>query len=131
MVAERLRLTRRLGRLKQLYLEGDLDLAAYRERKAAVAADLAALPAGEGNPDEAVGRRLIGFLANLASAWKVATPAERNRLARQLFVEAIVENRTAVAVVPRPELRPFFETLTCQGPDEMTRWRKRRGSVRR
>jgi hypothetical protein len=40
----------------------------------------------------------------------------------------IVENRTAVAVVPRPEMRPFFETLSCQVPDEMTRWRKRRGS---
>jgi site-specific DNA recombinase len=128
VVAERMRCTRKLGRLKQLYLEGDLDEQQYREQKVMTAAALAALPEAQGNPDEAVGRRLVGFLADLASAWQVATPLERNRMARQLFVEVIVENRTAVAVVPRPDVRPFFESLSCQVPDEMTRWRKRRDS---
>ena len=33
------------------------------------------------------------------------------------------------AVVPQPETRPFFETLSRQVPDEMTRRRKQRGSV--
>ena len=89
---------------------------------------LAALPDGESNPDEAVGRRLVYYLADLAGAWQAATPAERNKIARQLFVEVVVENRTAVAVVPLPEMRPFVETLSCQAPDEMTRWRKRRDS---
>ena len=131
VVAERLRLGRKLERLKALYLEGDLDLAAYREQKAAASAELAALPEGEGNPDEAVGRRLAAYLGDVASSWRAATPAERNRIARQLFVEVIVENRTAVAVVPRPDVRPFVETLSCQVPDEMTRWRKRRASLAR
>ncbi len=121
--------SRRALHLKALYLEGDLDLAAYRAQRAGGAAELAALPLGEGNPDERVGRRLAGFLADLASTWKAATPAERNKIARQLFVEVIVENRTAVAVVPRPDVRPFVETLACQVPDEVTRWRKRRGSL--
>ena len=89
---------------------------------------LAALPEDQGNPDEGVGRHLVEFLEDLSSAWQVATLAERNKIARQLFVEVIVENRTAVAVVPRPDVRPFFETLSCQVPEEMTRWRKRRGS---
>ncbi len=128
VVAERLRLSRKLERLKRLYVEGDLDEQEYRDQKAAVARALAALPEDRGNPDEAVGRQLVGFLEDLAGAWQVATPAERNTIARQLFVEVIVENRTAVAVVPRPDVRPFFETLSCQVPDEMTRWRKRRGS---
>jgi hypothetical protein len=52
-------------------------------------------------------------------------------MARQLFVEVIVENRTAVVPLPRPDVRPFFETLSCQVPDEMMRWRKRRGSLTR
>jgi site-specific DNA recombinase len=128
VVAERLRLSRKLDRLKRLYVEGDIDDAEYRDQKGMVAAALAVLPENRGNPDEAVGRRLVGFLADLASAWKLATPDERNKIARQLFVEVIVENRTAVAVVPRPDVRPFFETLSCQVPDEMTRWRKRRDS---
>jgi hypothetical protein len=128
LVAERRRLERKLERVKRLYLEGDLDDASYRAEKTAVQTDLAALPIDAGNPDEAIGRRLVAFLENIASAWQVATPAERNRLARQLFVETIVENRTAVAVVPRPDVRPFFELLACQASDEVTRWRKRRGS---
>ena len=61
----------------------------------------------------------------------VAAAAERDKIARQLFGTVVVTNRTAVAVVPRPDVRPFVETLECQVPDEMTRWRKRRGSVSR
>lgn len=47
---------------------------------------------------------------------------------RQPFGSVVITNRTAVAVVPRPELRPFFELLECQVADEMSRWRKRRDS---
>lgn len=111
-----------------MHLDGDLDRDAYQGQRAALNAELAALPA-EGEPDAETGKRLAAFLADIAGAWQVATPAERNKLARHLFVEAIVENRTAVAVLPRPDVRPFFETLACQAPDETTRWRKRRGSV--
>ncbi len=128
IVAERLRLTRKLERLKRLYIEGDLEEGDFREQKAATITALAALPHEQGNPDETTGRRLVGYLADLSSAWGVATPTERNKIARQLFVEVIVENRTAVAPVPRPEMRPFFKTLSCQVPDEVTRWRKRRDS---
>ena len=35
------------------------------------------------------------------------------------------------AVVPRPDMRPFFEILSHPVPDEMTRWRKLRGSLTR
>ncbi len=130
VAAERLRIQRKLDRLKDLYLEGDLDQTTWRAQKTALQEELATLPP-EGDPDSEAGKRLAAFLGNVASAWRVATPEERNRLARQLFVEAIVENRTAVAVMPRPDVRPFFETLACQVPDEVTRWRKRRGSLAR
>ena len=56
----------------------------------------------------------MAFLADVASAWTVATPEERNKLARQLFVSVVIRNRTAVAVVPRPDLRPFFVTITVK-----------------
>ena len=88
---------------------------------------------------ESVGRRLVGFLADLRSAWAVATATERNRLARQLFAEAIVENRTVVAVKPRPELLPFFEAVKwCVGGSDGGRFsvfyprvRRRAGSCSR
>jgi hypothetical protein len=71
----------------------------------------------ESATSEDVARRLTGFLADLPSAWAVATPEERNRLARQLFAEAVIENRTVVAVKPRPELLPFFVDLFIGGSD--------------
>src|SRR5215207_9601843 len=108
--AERIRLNRRLARLKEFYLDGEMDRAEYQaERKTATEA-LAALPA-ESDPESDAGERLAAFLADVASAWQVATPTERNKLARQLFASVVVSNRTAVAVVPRPDLRPFFFAL--------------------
>ena len=108
--AERIRLRRRLTRLKDLYLDGEMNRAEYQAERKAVADAIAALPA-ESDPDSDAGERLAAFLADVASAWNVATPMERNKLARQLFASVVVSNRTAVAVVPRPDLRPFFFAL--------------------
>ncbi len=58
---------------------------------------------------------LAEFLANVPAAWEAATPDERNRLARQLFGQVVIANGTAVAIVPRPDLRPFFESLGSNG----------------
>ncbi len=59
--------------------------------------------------------RLALFLSNVASAWDAATPEQRNKLARTLFDEVIVEDTKVVAVRPRPELEPFFKlNLECQ-----------------
>jgi hypothetical protein len=108
--AERIRLNRRLARLKELYLDGEMDRAEYQAERKAVVAALAALPA-QGNPESDAGERLAAFLADVASAWHVANPTERDKLARQLFSRVVISNRTAVAVVPRPDLRPFFFAL--------------------
>ena len=89
----------------------------HAARKAKIAEDLAALPV-DGNPESDAGTVLAGFLADIGSAWVMATPDERNRLARQLFGKVVIANRTAVAVVPRPDLRPFFELI---GPEEKSR----------
>jgi DNA invertase Pin-like site-specific DNA recombinase len=127
---ERARLAQKLERLRTLYLEGDLDDAEYRRQRAEVNEALAAIPPDELPTSEAVGKRLAALLADLGMAWTVATPEERNRIARQLFADVIVENRTAVAVKPRPELAPFFESLAVNPDPEITPKRKRRGSHR-
>jgi site-specific DNA recombinase len=122
------RLDREFKRLRELYLSGDIEAEEYRARKDSIAAQRAALATEQG---PGVGDRLAGYLADIASAWAVATPEERNKIARELFSEVIVENKTAVAVVPRPAIRPFFESIACHTPDEMSRWRKRRASISR
>ena len=117
------------GADQTLYLEGDLDEAEYRRQRAEVAEALASIPPDELPTSEAVGKRLAALLADLSMAWTVATPEERNKIARQLFADVVVENRTAVAVKPRPELAPFFESLAVNPDPEITPKRKRRASV--
>jgi site-specific DNA recombinase len=126
--AARERLDREFKRLRELYLSGDIEAEEYRARKDSIAAQRAALSSDQ---RPGTGERLASYMADIAAAWEVATPSERNKIARELFDEVIVENKTAVAVVPRPAMRPFFESIACHTPDEMSRWRKRRGSVER
>jgi hypothetical protein len=80
---ERGHIQRKLERLREVYLDGDLDAAAYRQRNAALTAELAALPA-EDAPGPDVGERLAYYLADIAVAWQVSTPEVRNKLARQV-----------------------------------------------
>jgi site-specific DNA recombinase len=114
--ATRSRLERKVARLQEVYLDGDLDRATYQRQKADLHEQLAALPMDR-EPDDATAERLAGFLADVASAWTVATPEERNRLARQLLSGAVVENKTVVAVVPRPEMAPFFQVVALEDTD--------------
>ena len=108
---DRERIQRKLDRLRETYLEGDLDQGEYRKRKAALTEELAVLPT-ENAPTAEVGEYLARFLADISTAWEVATPEEKNRLARQLFNRVLIENRTAVEVTPRPDLLPFFATVS-------------------
>ena len=121
--AERDGVRRKLERLRDAYLDGDLEKGEYQQRKAVLAAQLAALPSGA-EPIRAVADRLAAYLADIAAAWGDATPEERNRLARQLFAEAVVDNRTVVAVRPRPDLLPFFRAVKwCVGGSDGIRTR--------
>ena len=61
---------------------------------------------------------LAHFLGSVASAWDAATPEQRNKVARTLFDEVIVEDTKVVAVRPRDELEPFFKlNLECRTSD--------------
>jgi len=122
--ATRKRLDQRLTRLRELYLDGDVTKDEYQRQRADLHAQLARLPTDE-TPTTSIGKRLADFLASVADAWHVATPEVRNQIARNLFDAVQIENKTAVAVRPRPELRPFFEYITCQ---ETVQERKRRDS---
>ena len=126
--AERARLERKAEQVKLLYIEGELEDAEYRRQRAQVAESLAAIPVDDLPSTEAVGRRLAQMLADLSEAWTLATSVERNGIAREVFTDVVIENRTAVAVKPRPELAPFFASLECQPEASVTSERKRRDS---
>jgi site-specific DNA recombinase len=126
--AERAAIQRKLARIRDLYEEGDLDKATYQAKRAALHADLAALPECSASSADA-GDRLAAYLNDVALAWRAATPEERNKLARQMFNAVTIDNRTAVEITPRPDLRPFFATLAAEPSSVMTYGRKRRGSV--
>ena len=52
--------------------------------------------------------QLARFLDHVPAAWEAATQEQRNKLARTLFDEAWMKEKTVVAVKPQPELEPFF-----------------------
>jgi site-specific DNA recombinase len=80
---DRGRLERKPARLKDLYLEGDLDKATYHGRRAEI----------EDQTTDAVAMKLADSFADLSQAWEEATPEERNSLARQVLSGVIIENK--------------------------------------
>ncbi|HET9660116.1 MAG TPA: hypothetical protein VFP05_07275 [Thermomicrobiales bacterium] len=67
----------RLERLRELYLSGDIEKDEFQSKKVSVVIELAELPTGtEQNRESSV--RLAKFVSDLAAAWELATPAERD-----------------------------------------------------
>lgn len=89
-----------------------------RREREAVSDQLVALPVGD-DANSGVGARLAAYLVDVGAAWAVATPEERNTLARQLFRSVVITNRTAVARLPRPDLRPFFSVVAVNNDEEL------------
>jgi site-specific DNA recombinase len=131
--AERLRLRGKLDRLSELYVEGMVDRSAYDAQRETILGQLASLPA-DTDPTDDAGRILADYLANVGRAWADAAGDERNQIARQLFADVMVVNKTAVAVMPRPEFRPFLELARADAQVSealstvMSLRRKRRGT---
>jgi hypothetical protein len=103
-----------LKRLEQQYRWGHITEEEYlREHKEMEYQLRQFLPVGN-NRDEL--KRLAGFLANVADAWKEADQEQRNKLATLLFEEIKPDSGgKVVAVKPRPVFEPFFRiSYECQ-----------------
>jgi hypothetical protein len=48
------------------------------------------------------------FLADVPAAWAVATPEQRNKLARCLFDQVWLKDKKVIAAKPLPDMEPFF-----------------------
>jgi hypothetical protein len=96
-----------VGRLRDLYMFGDIDKARYLSERERLKRELAVLDASTHDEISRLGA-LADLLANVADAWAVARPEQRNRLARLLFDEVVINDERVAAVKPRPELAGFF-----------------------
>jgi hypothetical protein len=104
---QRRRLETQIERLRDLYVLGDIDKARYLAERERLKRELALLDA---RTHEETSRLtgLADLLANVAAAWAAARPEQRNRLARLLFDEVVINDERVAAVKPRPELAGFF-----------------------
>ena len=103
---ERARLESQLKSAKELYEWGDYSKTHYRFHHDTILKQLEALtPTSQGAEHL---EWLAQFLADVPTAWDAATQEQRNKLARCLFDQVWLQDKTVVAVKPRPELEPFF-----------------------
>jgi hypothetical protein len=108
--AERGRQEARLGRLKDVCVLGDLSKEAYLAQRDQLKRELATLDVQARGDDGRVSRLAI-FLASIAAAWDAATQEQRNWLVRQLFEEAVIQDKWATKVKPRPEFYGFLRWI--------------------
>ncbi len=129
--ARRKALESRLVRIKEMYGWGDIERAAYLAERERLQRELVTLTAR----DDATGDQLATFaelIGNVARVWEEATPEQRNRLARLIFEEVVIDDERVMAVKPRPELAAFFtldsqrrglSTYACRGGSDGARTR--------
>jgi len=72
--------------------------------------------------------RLASFLQDITLAWEEAGHEQRNRLVSQLFKVVRIENKQLMAVIPRPEFKPFFDLEYQAVPECVVHIRHRRGT---
>lgn len=111
--AQRLIVERKLERLRDLYLDGDLGKAEYHRRRDGLLAEKADLPAIVTMDDERIAE-VWHQITSLAQEFPFGTAVEQHDICRALFDRVAVDRNRAVEVYPRPEILPFFR---CGGSD--------------
>ncbi|MFC2066424.1 hypothetical protein ACFLUO_05105 [Chloroflexota bacterium] len=102
-----------LKRLKQQYCWGHIAEEEYLKEHQELEYQLRQFLSIDAKDDEL--KRLVGFLANVADAWRTANQEQRNKLANVLFEEIKLDSGgKVVAAKPRPEFEPFFR-LSYEG----------------
>ncbi len=104
---QRATLESRLQKLTELYEWGHKTKEKYLVEYAALQRDLQQLAPVESKTD--VLEKLAIFLKDVAAAWEQASQEHRNRLASCLFEGVLIKDKKVVAVIPRPEFKPFFD----------------------
>ena len=110
---ERKQVEQRLKRLGQVYIDGGLDGDEYLRQKKLAEQKLRTLVVPEADVTQQAG----ALLENLPIFWKKADLTERRQILLTMldavYVDT-VEERTIVAIRPRPAFRPLFEMTTMR-----------------
>jgi hypothetical protein len=106
--AKRRELEARLSRVGDRYELGDISRAEYEAKRAALRSELERLNGRDNFAQPEVLAKLREYLGQVPAAWRDASPELRNKLARTLFEEILVEGGLVLGAVPRPEYLPFF-----------------------
>ena len=103
---ERVNLESRPMWAKRLFEFGDYTEAEYLTRRDDLILQLQSLkpvPKQTSQPN-----KLAQFLTNVLAAWAPATQRQRNKLARALFDQVWLRDKTVIVLKPRTDLEPFF-----------------------
>ena len=113
----------RLEKTKDLYRWGHISKEEYLKDFAAINREMQQLPAMETNADTL--EKLASFVKNIALAWEQASQEQRNRLASCLLEAVLIKDKRIVAVVPRPDFKPFFDLVYDSLSRGVLHWRPR------
>lgn len=94
-------------RLNELYIEGSMTKNQYGERAARLESEIAELDAVSSHEDEVV--EFSAYLRDLPGMYEAANQEQRNRMLLILFNGLMVNNRTLVAVKPKPKLHSLLK----------------------
>ncbi len=96
------------SRLRDLYELGDISRPEYEAKRAALRREAERSDARQTLAHPQVLRRLRDYLREVPAAWRDASAAQRQKLARTLFEEIVVEDDRVVGAIPQEPYRPFF-----------------------
>ena len=97
----------KLQRTKELYTWGHISKREYLAEHNSIKNELQLLSYEKDDLSEL--ERVAELLTNVAEAWQCANQEERNKIARIIFEEILVDDKKVAAVKPQPELVPFFK----------------------
>ena len=120
---ERDALEARLEKIKELYEWGYKTKEEYLKDYGAIRRELQQLAPVETKTDTL--EKLATFVKNIALAWEQASQEQRNRLASCLFEVVLIKDKKIVAVVPRPDFKPFFDLVYNNLSQGVLHWRPR------
>jgi DNA invertase Pin-like site-specific DNA recombinase len=111
VAAQRQRIETQLANVRTMFELGDLSKDEYVERRERLLRQRDGLR--ETDEWEAILAKAAAFLSDLPAAWRAADDAQRNALARMLFVQIRIKDEWVAAVEPQPSFAPFF-SWDCQ-----------------
>lgn len=123
------RLTQARDRAAEMFEWGHIERSDYLRQRDELERGIESLERSTPNDEQL--RQFARLMDDLGAAWAAADDEGKNRLAHSILEAVWIENKRVVAVTPRPELTPVFESVWQAVPDSFLHWRPRADLNRR